>query len=75
MNSKKNVRALSLSQKQTNIKARENCLPKKESLEPEIVLPVPPTTSHLGPTTQTQPFFYYIKLNYLSKLVWPLQHH
>ncbi|KAH3889623.1 hypothetical protein DPMN_013682 [Dreissena polymorpha] len=53
INRKKNVRALSLSlslsQKQK--KARENCLPKKESVEPDIVLP---------------PLFYYIKLQNYS---------
>ncbi|KAH3775810.1 hypothetical protein DPMN_177216 [Dreissena polymorpha] len=43
------ARSLSLSQKQ--IKARENCLPKKESVEPDIVLP---------------PLFYYIKLQNYS---------
>ncbi|KAH3707551.1 hypothetical protein DPMN_066961 [Dreissena polymorpha] len=43
------ARSLSLSQKQK--KARENCLPKKESVEPDIVLP---------------PLFYYIKLQNYS---------
>ncbi|KAH3825085.1 hypothetical protein DPMN_126957 [Dreissena polymorpha] len=39
INWKKNVRALSLSLSQKQKKARENCLPKKESVEPDIVLP------------------------------------
>ncbi|KAH3723868.1 hypothetical protein DPMN_049663 [Dreissena polymorpha] len=66
INRKKNVRALSLSLK--NKKRRVKIVSQRKKVKNQILSSLyhQQPISHLGPTTQTQPLFYYIKLQNYS---------